>query len=75
VLGEGIYKVGYDIPAGEYNLIRNMGSSSAYYAVLSDDSGSISSIVTNSNFSGTNAIVTVSEGQYLKVSRAHFRLP
>lgn len=62
----GMYKVGSDIPAGEYRLIA---TSTGYLQVSSDSSGNMGSIVTNDNFD-TNAIVTVADGQYLKFERA-----
>ena len=62
----GMYKVGIDIPAGEYVLIG-----SGYFSVNKDSSGQLSSIIANDNFSG-NSIVSVSEGQYLTVRDAVF---
>ena len=60
----GMYKVGTDIPAGEYILCP---SATAYYQVVTDSTGTLESIVSNDNFSGTRYI-TVSEGQYLKLT-------
>jgi len=65
----GTYRVGIDIPAGEYNLIADTDKK-GYYAVLSGLSGGVSDIVSNDNFEG-NAYVTVSDGQYLKITRAY----
>ena len=59
-----MYKVGADIPAGEYILDP---SATAYYQVASDSTGTLESIVSNDNFSGTRYI-TVSEGQYLTLT-------
>ncbi|NLW90966.1 MAG: hypothetical protein GXY34_05135 [Syntrophomonadaceae bacterium] len=59
----GMYKVGSDIPAGEYVLATNAGG---YFAVTSDSSGSFESILANDNFSN-RSIVTVSDGQYLEL--------
>lgn len=60
----GMYKVGTDIPAGEYIL---KPSAMAYYQVASDSTGALESIVSNDNFSGTRYI-TVSDGQYLTLT-------
>lgn len=62
----GMYKVGTDIPAGEYVLIGN-----GYFSISKDSSGQLSSIIANDNFSG-NSIVSVSDGQYLTVKNAVF---
>lgn len=61
----GYYKVGVDIPAGQYIL---ESYSSAYYAVMSGPVGS-SDIIKNDNFNGKTS-VSVRDGQYLTVSRA-----
>lgn len=61
----GWYKVGTDIEPGTY-VIESIGS--AYYAVMTGPVGD-SDIVNNDNFSGKKQ-VSVSNGQYLKVSRA-----
>lgn len=61
----GWYKVGTDIEAGTY-VIESIGS--AYYAIMTGPVGN-SDIVNNDNFNGKKQ-VTVSNGQYLKVSRA-----
>lgn len=61
----GDYQVGVDIPAGEYVVFAN--SKYAYFAINSDSSGLTSSIIANDNFA-YNSIVTVSRGQYLKLS-------
>ena len=60
----GMYKVGTDIPAGEYILEP---SAMAYYQVTTDSTGALESIVSNDNFSGTRYI-TVSDGQYLTLT-------
>jgi len=68
---EGMYKIGVDLPAGEYIIISE-GLLPAYYQMSSDSSGSLESIVSNDNFSG-NRYITVKEGQYLEIrgSRAY----
>lgn len=60
----GMYKVGSDIPAGEYVLIT---SGDAYFAITSDSSGSLESILANDNFT-SRSIVSVSDGQYLELT-------
>lgn len=62
----GMYKVGTDIPAGEYVLVG-----SGYFSIDKDSSGQLSSIIANDNFSG-NSIISVSDGQYLTVRNAVF---
>lgn len=64
--GDGTYKVGTDIEAGEY-YIYCTNYNSCYFEVSADSSGKLTSIVTNDNIE-TFAFVTVKEGQYLKVS-------
>ena len=63
----GMYRVGIDIPAGEYRL-KSTGAYSAYYEVSSGDRHTLDQIVTNDNFRGTTYI-TVQKGQYLNLSR------
>lgn len=60
--GNGMYKIGLEIPAGEYTIVSN--SSNAYYEVRNDSLGDVDGIVTNDFFSG-NRYITVEEGQYL----------
>lgn len=67
VIGEGTYKVGTDIAAGEYNLMCN-STYGGYYSINRDSTGSLYSIINNGNFS-YNAIVKVEDGQYLELSR------
>ena len=67
---EGMYKVGVDIPAGEYNVISDNDDMMAYIEVSKDSTGSMESIVTNDNFEG-NKYITVEEGQYLTLQMAH----
>lgn len=56
------YKIGQDMPAGEYVLFSD-GSETNYFAVASDSSGALTSILANGAFN-TNTIVTADEGQY-----------
>jgi len=66
-LEAGMYKVGGDIPAGEYLIIAE--GTMGYYQVAKDSSGDLDSIISNDNFSSTRYI-TVSDGQYLEIKRA-----
>jgi hypothetical protein len=61
----GYYKVGVDIPAGTYT-IESVGK--GYMAIMTGPVGN-SDIVDNENFNGRYS-VSVSDGQYLKLSRA-----
>lgn len=63
--GEGMYKVGKDIPAGEYVLYASDGL--GYFSVNKNASGSFDAIITNEIFQ-TNSIITVTNGQYLEMS-------
>lgn len=63
----GMYKVGKDLPAGEYLIIGD--GSMSYYQVSKDSTGSLDSILTNDNFSNTR-YVTVSDGQYIEFRNA-----
>lgn len=67
----GSYKIGTDMPAGEYKLFTTetiMGMS--YYDVCKDSSGSFSSIICNDNYSNFTYI-TLEEGQYLNMRDAY----
>ncbi|WP_283608608.1 hypothetical protein [Faecalispora anaeroviscerum] len=64
----GMYKVGTDIPAGEYILVQS-DPMMAYFQVSSSSDGTFESVISNDNFDG-RSIITVSDGQYLNVSRA-----
>lgn len=65
--GEGMFKVGTHIPAGEYKV--DSGNDMGYYCIYSDSRQS--DIIANDNFKGQN-YVTVSDGQYLVLSRCKF---
>ena len=65
---EGQYKVGQDIPAGEYK-VQSLGM--GYFEVSSDDRGDLYGIITNDNIPDKSSMyVTVNEGEYLKLVRA-----
>lgn len=63
----GMYKVGSDLPAGEYCFVASGGSG---YACVSKDSNQ-DDILENEMFEHT-WFVTVSDGQYLEASRCAF---
>ena len=65
-LSGGMYKVGVDIDAGEYKVTPD---GNGYYEVDSSSAGTLDAIVANENFS-SDVYVTVSDGQYLKLSGA-----
>ncbi|MDY3997517.1 MAG: peptidoglycan-binding domain-containing protein [Blautia sp.] len=62
----GMYKVGVDIPSGEYILFAENGT--GYFAVSIDSNQN--DILFNDNF-GYNSIVTVEEGEYFDLSRCY----
>lgn len=68
--GGGMYRVGIDIPAGEYKVTCTNGIS-CYIEVSSDSSGSLFSIISNDNID-TFSYITVAEGQYLTVNGGQF---
>jgi hypothetical protein len=70
-LPSGKYKVGIDIPAGEYKIAPGEGS--GYLQVASTASDRIDSIVSNDNFT-SQKYVTISNGQYLKFTNATLNL-
>lgn len=55
----GMYKIGKDLPAGEYVIVSN-----GYMEVAKDSSGTLDSIICNDNIQN-RSIITVEEGQYL----------
>lgn len=63
----GYYKVGVDIPAGQY-VLESYGS--GYWAIMSGPVGK-NEIVKNDNFNG-KATVNVRDGQYLTISRSTY---
>jgi len=64
--GEGMFKVGVHLKAGEYKLecTNELGG---YYEVDSDSTHDFNSIVANGNFDN-NTYITVSDGQYLTIT-------
>ncbi|MDR2815167.1 MAG: hypothetical protein LBB62_00460 [Proteiniphilum sp.] len=64
----GMYKVGSELPAGEY-IIEATGDM-AYYQVSSDSSGEIDSIIVNDTFNkGVFAYIILQDGDYIKIDR------
>ncbi|MBW6411166.1 hypothetical protein [Clostridium weizhouense] len=62
----GTYKVGTDIPAGEYLVISK---SIGYIECAKDSKGQLDSIIFNENLtSGSNSYVTLNDGEYFKVT-------
>ena len=69
-LSAGMYKVGVDLPAGEYKVIADgMG----YVEVNTASLHSLNNIVSNDNFQGERYI-TVKDGQYLKLGGAKIKV-
>jgi len=62
---EGMYKVGRDIPAGEYKVIPE-GELGSYIEVSKDSRGVLDSIISNDNFT-TEKYITIKDGQYIKL--------
>lgn len=65
----GTYEIGEDLASGEYVFIADWFD--GYVAVASDATEEVESIITDDNFI-TNVIVTVTDGQFLKVEGADF---
>ena len=61
----GMYKIGSDMPSGEYVLIGS--GSMSYFEVDKDSTGQMDSILANDTF-GKRSIITVADGQYLKLA-------
>jgi len=68
VLGDGVYRVGIDIPAGVYRVVPT-SNVAGYYQIATDSRGTASNIVSNANFSEEISI-TLLEGQYLTLTRS-----
>ena len=67
----GQYRVGNDIPAGEYYIKATDSEFKAYMCVSSDGNGD--NILENENFLN-NHYVTLTDGQYFEVKRGRFAL-
>lgn len=66
VYADGMYKIGKDIPAGEYKITLGTDSELGYYEVSKSSSHQLEDIVTNENVQA-DTYLTVSDGQYLKL--------
>lgn len=64
--GPCVYKVGVDIPAGEYKVFNFEGH--GYFAICSD--ANCDNIVRNDNFIG-QAYINISHGQFLELKRCY----
>lgn len=62
---DGMYKVGIDIPAGEYKVV--LDSAMGYVEVSANSTHKLEAIITNDNLTA-DSYITVSQGQYLKIS-------
>lgn len=67
-LSDGMYKVGRDIPAGEYKVNASSERYSGYWCIYSKPLGKGCEIISNDNFK-SSTYVTVRDGQYLYISR------
>ena len=68
---DGMYKVGEDIPAGEYKVVLT-NATMGYYEVASDSRHDLYSIVANENMQA-DTYLTVQDGQYLKINGAEIK--
>lgn len=66
---EGQYKVGYDIPAGEYKVTHKDGFR-GYYAITSTPGDN--DIIANDNFNG-DCYVNITNGQYLYLNNCYIK--
>jgi len=62
----GMYKVGSDIPEGEYIVFAEEEDEDGYFAILSSSEGQFSNIIANDNFS-YNSIINIKPGTYLEL--------
>lgn len=63
---DGMYKVGQDIPGGEYKIILT-SDFMGYYEVSADSRHDLYSIITNENVQG-DTYLTIQDGQYIKLN-------
>lgn len=70
--GSGMFKVGVNIPAGEYKIIvdENASMGLGYLEVASDSSHDFASIRTNDNIE-SSTYISVNEGEYLTLNDCH----
>ncbi|MGE7666438.1 hypothetical protein ACQKMN_12075 [Ureibacillus composti] len=72
VYHDGMYKVGKDIPAGEYKIILESEAGMGYIEVAKDSSYNLESIITNENLQA-DTYLTVQDGQYLTLQGAKIK--
>lgn len=71
---EGMYRVGIDIPQGEYKLsVMDLDDGWGYVEICKDSLNLLDSIIANDNFS-SDIYQTITNGQYIKMSGAEIRL-
>lgn len=70
--GNGMFKVGVNIPAGEYKIVvdEDSGAGMGYLEVATDSSHDFTSIRTNDNIE-SSTYISVNEGEYLTLNRCH----
>lgn len=68
LISDGTYKIGTDIPAGEYRILQ-LSSDGGYLEVAKDSKNVLDSIITNDNFHG-GRYLTLEEGQYFTLRNA-----
>ncbi|MFC4682890.1 hypothetical protein [Exiguobacterium sp. s149] len=68
---EGMYRVGTDIPAGEYQIEPTSGM--GYYEITNGTRGNLMDIVTNNNIESPT-YVTISDGQILKMNGTQIKV-
>ncbi len=69
---DGMYRVGVDIPAGEYKVILDSDTDMGYYEVSKDSTHQLDSIITNENVQA-DTYLTLSDGQYVKLQDVEIR--
>lgn len=69
---QGTYLVGFDIPAGEYEVTASRDTG-GYWERSSDSSHSPDSIIANDNFEDS-CYVTINDGEYFKIAHAYIEV-
>lgn len=67
---EDMYKVGEDIPAGEYILFSTDDDGDGYFKISSDSSDDLDSIILNDLFH-TNSVIEIKKGEYLELKKCY----
>lgn len=73
IYGRGTYRVGIDIPAGEYNVVADSNDDMPYFSVMNNVKGGIDEIETNDIIKG-NKYITVKTGQFLELDGAYINV-